>query len=148
MKVAVAKIQLCLWNSCSSTERKYCLIFQNKNSFYFCIITNLAFIVCGQTKELVPQLISPRADGCNLQLDKFRLERSCVLVRDAVISQLTNWPHRFLFSWSLYINIYAFLYICFCIKKAVTAASYLNLGMKSLDCEITAFPLTLKSVSL
>lgn len=33
-------------------------------------------------------------------------------------------------------------------KKAVTAVSFLNFGMKSLDRKITAFPLTLKPVRL
>ena len=32
------------------------------------------FIVCGQTKEVVPQLSSLLADGCNLQLGQFRPE--------------------------------------------------------------------------
>lgn len=73
-------------------------------------------IVYGRTISWFPQLIPPRADGCNLQVDKFKLKISCVLVRDEVISQLTNHSHRFLFSWSLYINIY-FLYIFLHIYK-------------------------------
>jgi len=72
---------------------------------------------------------------------------SCVLV----ISQLTNRSHRFLFSWSLCIRIYTFLHIFLTFKKKKscnTTASYLNLRMKSLDCEIPAFPLAFKSVRL
>lgn len=101
------------------------------------------FIVCGQTMRRFPQLVSPGADGCDPRLGKFSLEISCVLVRDGGMTRFTNQSHRFLFSQSLYVKIYAFLYIFFILKKkAATAASYLNLGMESLDCEIPAFPLT------
>lgn len=56
-----------------------------------------------------------------------------------------KWSHGFLPSWSLYINVSAFLYIDVYTKKAVAAASYLSLGVKSSDCEITVFPPSLRS---
>lgn len=130
-----SQIQLRLWNSCSSIERKYCLVFQNKSSSYFCAITNVAFGARSVAGLWSGRSGSPAA-GAAQPGEPNGASASGTTQPAGSAGGVSTLPVRLFFR-----DIFIF-------KKSVTVSSYLNFGMKSLGCEIPASPRTLKSVSV